>query len=53
MAVTAAGAAFGPIGYELPLLYLVWAVAIALLFAACHWYAAVKARRSDWWLSYL
>jgi uncharacterized membrane protein len=44
-----------PEGYtwSLPLLYLVWAVAIVLLFAACRWYAAVKARRRDWWLSYL
>lgn len=30
MAVTAAGAAFGPIGYELPLLYLVALLSLAL-----------------------
>ena len=44
-----------PEGYtwSLPLLYLVWAVAIVLLFFACRWFAALKARRHDWWLQYL
>jgi len=40
-------------GYSLPIVYLVWAgVAIALYFP-CRWYAGVKQRRRDWWLSYL
>lgn len=44
-----------PDGYvwSLPLLYLVWAIAIALLFVACRWFAALKLRRNDWWLQYL
>jgi hypothetical protein len=44
-----------PDGYpwSLPLLYLVWAIAIFLLFFACRWFAALKARRKDWWLQYL
>jgi uncharacterized membrane protein len=44
-----------PEGYvwSLPLLYLVWAIAIALLYFACRWFADLKARRSDWWLKYL
>ena len=44
-----------PDGYtwSLGLLYLVWAVAIALLYLACRWYADLKARRQDWWLKYL
>ena len=44
-----------PEGYvwSLPLLYLVWAVAIAVLSWPCRWFAQVKARRKDWWLSYL
>ena len=44
-----------PEGYawSLPLLYLVWAVAIVLLYAACRWYASLKARRTDWWLRYV
>ena len=44
-----------PEGYmwSLPLLYLVWGVAVVLLYFACRWFAALKARRSDWWLQYL
>jgi hypothetical protein len=44
-----------PAGYvwSLPLLYLVWALAILLLYFACRWFAGLKARRNDWWLSYL
>jgi hypothetical protein len=44
-----------PEGYvwSLPLLYLVWAIAILLLYPACRWFAALKARKSDWWLQYL
>lgn len=33
--------------------YLAWLVAIVLLYPACRWYAEVKQRRRDWWLSYL
>jgi uncharacterized membrane protein len=44
-----------PEGYvwSLPLLYLVWGIAIVLLYFACRWFAAVKAERNDWWLKYL
>jgi uncharacterized membrane protein len=44
-----------PEGYvwSLPLLYLVWGIAIVVLYFACRWFAAVKARRDDWWLQYL
>jgi uncharacterized membrane protein len=44
-----------PDGYvwSLSLLYLIWAIAIFLLFFACRWFAALKARRKDWWLQYL
>ena len=44
-----------PDGYvwSLPLLYLVWAIAIVLLYFACRWFAALKLRRNDWWLQYL
>ena len=44
-----------PPGYvwSLPLLYLIWAIAILLLYFACRWFAALKARRNDWWLQYL
>ena len=44
-----------PEGYvwSLPLLYLVWGIAIVLLYFACRWFAELKARRNDWWLQYL
>jgi len=44
-----------PEGYVwgLPLLYLIWGITIVLLYFACRWFAALKARRSDWWLQYL
>jgi len=39
--------------WSLGLLYLVFAVAIALLYLPCRWYADLKSRRRDAWLSYL
>jgi hypothetical protein len=44
-----------PEGYTwtLPLLYAVFAVTVAILYVACSWFAGVKARRTEWWLSYL
>jgi uncharacterized membrane protein len=44
-----------PDGYmwSLPLLYLVFAIAVALLYVPCRWYAGLKARRKDAWLSYI
>lgn len=44
-----------PEGYawSLGLLYLVWAVALLVLYPLCRWFAGLKARRRDWWLSYL
>jgi len=40
-------------GYSLPVVYGVWVLVLALLYPACAWFAAVKRRRRDWWLSYL
>jgi hypothetical protein len=37
----------------LPVVYLAWALALATLYPACRWFAALKRRRDDWWLSYL
>jgi uncharacterized membrane protein len=44
-----------PEGYtwSLPLLYLVWAIAVVMLYGACRWYADLKARRRDWWLKFV
>ena len=44
-----------PEGYlwSLGLLYLVFAIAVALLYLPCRWFAELKSRRRDVWLSYL
>ena len=44
-----------PAGYTWTLwqLYLAWAVAVLLLYVPCRWFAELKARRSDRWLSFL
>jgi uncharacterized membrane protein len=40
-------------GYGLPVVYVVWAAVIAILYPVCRWFANVKRRRKDVWLSYL
>jgi uncharacterized membrane protein len=40
-------------GYGLPVVYLVWAGVVLALYPACRWFAGVKARRREAWLSYL
>lgn len=40
-------------GFGLPVIYLVWAGAVLLLYPLCARYAAVKERSRTWWLSYL
>ncbi len=44
-----------PDGYTwgLGTLYAVWLVVTALLYFVCRWFADLKTRRKDWWLSYL
>jgi uncharacterized membrane protein len=42
-----------PRGFDLWVVYLVWIAGVALLYPLCKWFAGVKARRKDWWLSYL
>jgi len=44
-----------PEGYtwSLQLLYAVWAAAVVMLYFGCRWFAGIKARRTDRWLSYL
>jgi uncharacterized membrane protein len=44
-----------PPGYtwSLGLLYLVWAITIVILYFPCRWFADLKARRKDRWLSYV
>jgi len=40
-------------GYSLPVVYLIWAFVVAAMYPLCRWFAALKQRRSDAWLSYL
>jgi len=40
-------------GYGLPVVYLVWVSVVLALYPACRWFAGVKARRREVWLSYL
>jgi len=32
---------------------MVWALVVAALYPLCRWVAGVKARRRNWWLSYV
>ncbi len=40
-------------GFSLPIIYLIWASVVVALYPLCRWFAALKQRRSDAWLSYL
>ena len=40
-------------GYPLWVTYAVWVFVVVLLYPLCKWFAGLKARRRDWWLSYL
>ncbi len=39
--------------FPLYVTYAVWLTTLALLYPLCRWFADLKRRRSDWWLSYL
>jgi uncharacterized membrane protein len=40
-------------GYSLPMVYLLWAVVVVLLYPICRWYAAFKRRHDSAWLQYV
>jgi uncharacterized membrane protein len=40
-------------GFGLPVVYICWITGVLLLYPLCKWFAEVKQRRRDWWLSYL
>lgn len=40
-------------GHSLLVVYAVWITAVVLLYPACQWFADLKRRRRDAWLSYL
>jgi hypothetical protein len=39
-------------GISLPMVYLVWIGVLLILYPPCRWFAGVKRRRRDAWLSY-
>jgi hypothetical protein len=39
-------------GYSLPVVCLVWIIVVVMLYPLCRWFAGVRQRRSDPWLSY-
>jgi uncharacterized membrane protein len=39
-------------GFSLPIVYLVWACVVLMLYPLCRWFAGLKQRRNDAWLSY-
>jgi uncharacterized membrane protein len=49
------GAPIYPAGYgwSLPVTYLVWIAVVIVMYPMCRWLSDLKARRRDWWLSYM
>jgi uncharacterized membrane protein len=43
----------GEYGTNLAGVYAAWILIMAMLYPVCRWYAGVKIKRRDWWLSYL
>jgi len=41
------------VGFNLGVVYAAWIAGVLLLYILCKWFAGVKQRRRDWWLSYL
>jgi hypothetical protein len=40
-------------GHGLPFVYLMWFTVLLILYFPCRWFAELKQRRNEWWLSYL
>jgi uncharacterized membrane protein len=40
-------------GLSLPVIYLLWMAVVLIMYPVCSWFASVKQRRHDVWLSYL
>src|SRR5262249_30285698 len=40
-------------GVDLGAVYLIWIAVVVFLYPLCRWVSALKARRTDWWLSYV
>ncbi|HEX8693309.1 MAG TPA: heparan-alpha-glucosaminide N-acetyltransferase domain-containing protein [Longimicrobium sp.] len=41
------------VGFSLGVVYLLWLLGVLLLYPLCRWFAGVRQRRKEWWLSYL
>jgi uncharacterized membrane protein len=42
-----------PFGVSLSMVYMLWLLAVVILYFPCRWFMRIRTRRSDWWLSYL
>jgi hypothetical protein len=40
-------------GYSLPMVYLLWAGVVIVMYPLCRWFARLKQRRNEVWVSYL
>jgi uncharacterized membrane protein len=40
-------------GFSLPIVYAIWIAIVLTMYPLCRWFAALKQRRNDAWLSYL
>jgi uncharacterized membrane protein len=40
-------------GTTLPGVYAAWALVVLIMYLPCRWFANLKSRRRDWWLSYI
>jgi hypothetical protein len=40
-------------GYDLWVVYVVWALVVVALYPVCRWFADLKQRRRGWWWSYV
>jgi uncharacterized membrane protein len=40
-------------GHGLAFVYVMWLTVLIILYFPCRWFAEVKQRRQEWWLSYL
>jgi uncharacterized membrane protein len=41
------------VGFSLAVVYACWIAGVLILYPLCKWFAGLKARRRNWWLSYL
>lgn len=44
---------FGAFSLPIGLVYALWLAVVLTIYPLCRWWAGIKRRRRDWWLSYL